>query len=377
MSHVISLLCNGPFNGTTAASVMMMHLINPVPDIHEQNKSLPIAIQSVLDMAMAKNPDDRYHSVGEFAKAIQAATTGVHKKLSMHAVTAAAAKLSTNTSPPKTPLPQPRQNDTGPAQSAELNGNTPPSSPEILKNQATMPPRAEALSSKPGRVLRSFTPLPDQLQLKRVSIPQWLWVFSIVIVFALSLTVVQWFRGGFPFSLLTPTPEGSQGTASSLTLGKADKLAFLNGSNIWISNLDGSDLIQLTTDGEKKSHLHWSTEGDSVIYTSGNCLNSVSLDTKQVLTLTCFSGTTINSFDISPDGQNAAIGLGQSDLYLLPYSQLFHLNRSSRPEDLLTLAQCSYYSPYHVQDTLKAINWSLMMDRWCWSRPRMGLIGTR
>ena len=41
------MLCGEvPFSGTTAASVMMMHLVNPVPQILEKNKTLPTAIQS-------------------------------------------------------------------------------------------------------------------------------------------------------------------------------------------------------------------------------------------------------------------------------------------------------------------------------------------
>src|SRR4030042_582537 len=61
-----------PFSGSTAASVMMMHLMNTVPQIHQQNKTLPLAIQTVLDIARAKNPNDRYQTAGEFAKALQA-----------------------------------------------------------------------------------------------------------------------------------------------------------------------------------------------------------------------------------------------------------------------------------------------------------------
>src|SRR5512136_36957 len=78
-----SLCGTVPYSGTTAASVMMMHLVNPVPQIRDQNKTLPTGIQGVLDIAMAKKPDDRYQSAGEFAKAIQAITTGVHRKLSI------------------------------------------------------------------------------------------------------------------------------------------------------------------------------------------------------------------------------------------------------------------------------------------------------
>jgi serine/threonine-protein kinase len=102
------MLCGSvPFNGTTAASVMMMHLINPVPQIYEQNKSLPVAVQAVLDTAMAKNPGDRYQTVGEFAKALQAVTTGVYKKLPVNDTIAAGirqpGKKPTLIYPPKTP----------------------------------------------------------------------------------------------------------------------------------------------------------------------------------------------------------------------------------------------------------------------------------
>src|SRR4030066_901566 len=86
-----------PFEGTTAASVMMMHLINPVPQIYEHNNTLPIAIQTVLETAMAKNPKDRYQSAGEFARAFQAVITGVHKKISIQNGT------STSTKPPEKP----------------------------------------------------------------------------------------------------------------------------------------------------------------------------------------------------------------------------------------------------------------------------------
>jgi serine/threonine protein kinase len=362
------MLCGSvPFSGATAASVMMMHLINPVPQIHEQNKSLPIAIQTVLDTAMAKNPKDRYQTVGEFAKAIQAVTTGVHKKLPLQNAANTPAKQPTKQSsvvlPTKKPVASTRQSGVAPAKPAQSNGNKPPTALETSKDGAAISNRVDTVSPKLERTITSSLSHPYPLQQKRFPIPQWVWVFSVVIILSLSLTVIQWFRGGFPFSLLTGTSINPESTPSPIILGQADKLAFLNGSNIWVSNLDGTDLEQLTTDGVNKSHLHWSPEGNSVIYTSDNCLNSVDLESKQVLNLTCFLGTSINSFDISPDGQNAALGLGQSDLYLLPYQQLFHLRQTSIPEDLLSLAQCSYYSPYHVEDTLKAINWSLTNEQ--------------
>jgi serine/threonine protein kinase len=354
------MLCGAvPFYGTTAASVMMMHLINPIPQIYDQNKTLPIAVQTVLDTAMAKNPNDRYQTAGEFAKAIQAVTTGVHKRIQLQNVASTAANKQTKQSTlqlSNKQLGSPSQrNNLTPDKLPQSNGNNHPISMEASKGRAAIK--------------------TDPLKQKRRTIPLWAWMISGLVVIVLSLSVFQWSRGGFPFSLLsrsTLNPDNAyiQNSPKApsvlvpLALGQADKLAFLKESNIWVSNLDGSNLVQLTTDGSKKSHLHWSPDGQSIIYTSDNCVNMVGLQTKQVLTLTCVSGVpAITAFDISPDGQKVALGLPQSDLYLLPYSQLFHLRQNSLPEDLPALAECSNYAPYNTGDTLKAVNWSSTDDR--------------
>ncbi len=354
------MLCGSvPFYGTTAASVMMMHLINPIPQIYDQNKTLPIAVQTVLDTAMAKNPNDRYQTAGEFAKAIQAVTTGVHKRIQLQNVASAPVNKQTKQSTlqlSNKQLGSPNQrNNLTPDKLPQVNGNKHPIPMEASKGKA-------AIES-------------DPLKQKRRTIPLWAWMISGLVVLVLSLSVYQWSHGGFPFSLLSRStlnsdnadiqnsPEAPSALAP-LALGQADKLAFLKESDIWVSDLDGSNLVQLSTDGSKKSHLHWSPDGQSIIYTSDNCVNMVGLQTKQVLTLTCVSGVpTITAFDISPDGQKVALGLPQSDLYLLPYSQLFHLRQNSLPEDLPALAQCSYYAPYNTGDTLKAANWSPNDDR--------------
>jgi serine/threonine protein kinase len=371
------MLCGTvPFSGTTAASVMMMHLINPVPQIYDQNKTLPIAIQTVLDTAMAKNPKDRYQTAGEFAKALQAVTTGVHKKLQIQNIVDTPKKQpikhTTLQLIPKKPASIDKKSNITPAKLPQLNGNKPPIPEETSKDQTATPLRTAASPTQNKIALASSTAQPETLKQKRRTIPLWAWLLSVAVVLVLSLTVFQWSQGGFPFSLLMDSNLNNPNNASvqdnpeapasiiSTALGQADKLAFLKDSNIWASDLDGSDLVQLTSDGDNKSHLHWSPDGQSIIYTSANCLNMVGLLTKQVLTLSCFSGIpSINAFDISPDGQNIALGLAQSDLYLLPYSQLFHLRQTSLPEDLPALAQCSYYAPYKAGDTLKAVNWSM------------------
>ncbi|HEX9090193.1 MAG TPA: hypothetical protein VF831_01830, partial [Anaerolineales bacterium] len=154
------------------------------------------------------------------------------------------------------------------------------------------------------------------------------------------------------------------GSFPPLSLGKADKLAFVNASEIWVSNLDGSSLTQLTSDAEKKTNLNWSPDGQSIIFTTGNCIKMVDLQSKQVRSLTCISGiTVISAFDISSDGQNLALGLENTELYLLPYAQLSTLRPSSVPLDLATLAQCPYYAPYHPAQAFRSVTWSLNDNR--------------
>jgi serine/threonine protein kinase len=368
------MLCGSvPFSGTTAASVMMMHLINTVPQIHEQNKTLPTAIQTVLDIAMAKNPNDRYQTAGEFAKALQAVMTiGLNKqptKTIRPGDTTQTRKRPTLIIPPKKPGVQKDQPNGIDAKREPDSGNKTPVSLKPLKDAATAAPLKDDL------FLPTSTSRPDSSPHQRRIFPVWVWLLGGALVIILSLALIQWARGGFPLSLLpasSPNPIGvitesspvATSSLASITAGHADKVAFLNASDIWVSDLDGRYLTQLTSGAVKKSNLRWTPDGQSVSYTSANCLYLVGLQTKQVLTLACFSGVaSIDAFDISPNGQNIALVLDQSDLYIFPYSQLFRLQPASRPEDLSSLSLCPYHAPFHLSDGIKAVHWSANNDR--------------
>jgi len=62
--------------------------------------------------------------------------------------------------------------------------------------------------------------------------------------------------------------------------GGADKVAFLNAGEIWISNLDGSDLRQVTQDGSAKSNVQWEPDGRLILYRWRNCIKSVDTQVK-------------------------------------------------------------------------------------------------
>jgi serine/threonine protein kinase len=358
------MLCGSvPFFGTTAASVMMMHLVNPVPQIVEHNNTLPTGIQSVLDIALAKNPQDRYQTAGDFARAIQAVTTGVQRRPS------APSEIHTGLTPPArravTVTPSEVTSNANGSRIATTSSPSPVNgtkTPFPLEDTSIEPAAEKSPPSKPS------IKLPSKKRL--LSIPWWGLLIGLIVIILVSLTLILRILGVFPFSSLTNsgTPSNNSQAQNSLTTqtqgsllpGNADKLAFVNSSEIWVSDLDGSNLTRLTSNGDRKANLQWSPDGQSIIFTSKNCINLVGMLTRQVLTLTCFTDvSSITTLDISPDGKQVALGLAESDLYLLPYAQLFNLRQSSLSSDLLPLAQCSKYAPYHTKETLKGLNWSL------------------
>ncbi len=139
-------------------------------------------------------------------------------------------------------------------------------------------------------------------------------------------------------------------------IGGADKVAYLNGNDIWVANLDGSELVQLTEDNTKKSNLQWTLAGDAINYISGKCAFSVKLADKQKEILTCFNFVEyFKSFEISPDGKNIALSL-DNQLYLLPYD-LNLLRGITVRQDLTKIAQCEDFAPY-LRNFVKFPRWS-------------------
>ena len=71
-----------PFDATTAHSMMHMHLNELPPPIRELRPEVPDSVQSVLDGALDKDRNQRFHSAGELALAFKAALQG--ERASLH-----------------------------------------------------------------------------------------------------------------------------------------------------------------------------------------------------------------------------------------------------------------------------------------------------
>ena len=57
-----------PFTGPSPTSIMMKHLQDEAPSVSQERPDLPSGVGRVVQRAMAKRPDDRYHNVGDLVE---------------------------------------------------------------------------------------------------------------------------------------------------------------------------------------------------------------------------------------------------------------------------------------------------------------------
>ena len=74
-----------PFMGPTVESLIHQHLVAPPPLVTLMRSAVPVAVAEAVQRALAKNPADRFASLGEFAVALRAETaTGDENAAATH-----------------------------------------------------------------------------------------------------------------------------------------------------------------------------------------------------------------------------------------------------------------------------------------------------
>jgi serine/threonine protein kinase len=384
---------NTPYQADTPAQVMMMHILEPVPHFGDEETDLPPAFDTVIETAMAKDPDDRYPTAGEMATAIQAAALGVNDTAQLETLvvngatasiqaSAAATVISPPTPPPtsqtgrsiSTPIPTPlpgTKTKTGiPKWVWAIGGlvavtilafiiigggalyfsTRPTATPTMVETEeliivAAQPSPTHTLTETPVPPTNTQSPTDTESPTK-TSPP----TFTSTITFT-------------PEPVLTDTPTPPP---AAPVIGGADKIAFLKENDVWVANVDGSDLVQLTIDGGEKTNIQWSPDGDVIIYISGLCIQSVSIDVGRIENIACFEYVgTFDAFQISPDGQQAAISLNQQ-LYIIPYDT-DRLSQVTYWTDIQEMATCKELAPYSSNTgtafAVKQAIWSNDMQR--------------
>lgn len=65
-----------PFSSDSATSLINAHVDLPIPDIRSVKANIPSVWQEVVSRAMAKDPQDRYASAGDFARDVNEVVSG-------------------------------------------------------------------------------------------------------------------------------------------------------------------------------------------------------------------------------------------------------------------------------------------------------------
>ena len=158
-----------------------------------------------------------------------------------------------------------------------------------------------------------------------------------------------------PAVIVTPTLTATS-QAKAPVIGEADKVAFVNANDVWIMNVDGSQLVQLTNDRANKLNLRWTPDGNSIVYISGKCIKIVDATSGRVDDINCFeSAESVSAFEISPDGKQVAIVI-DFELYIVPYD-LTSLRQVKSRNGLTPLAPCKDITPLNKL-IYQSVRWS-------------------
>ena len=370
-----------PFQSDTPAKIMMMHVLQPVPDIHQARPELPTDCETIITRSMAKKPEDRYSNASELAFALESIT---RSEIGSPFIASSAETMVRSKS---------HQPD---YQMATV----------LTPGETVVQPvkTRQAAAAVPGAI----APKAAKSKLTTFIIP--LVVAGCLVVAGIGGLAFMGQRGSGPLAAMLAPPatstriENTPTSASTITptstqletntpvqtsqslnppvstsdiatetakpeisetptqpaggpiIGGADKVAYLNGNDIWAANLDGSDLVQLTDDNTTKSKLQWSADGQAVNYISGKCVYSVYLQDKRKEILNCFNFVdSVKAFEISPDGKYVAASL-DSQMYILPNDPDLIRSVSVR-DDLTKIAPCKEFAPY-VKNYMNYSHWS-------------------
>lgn len=375
-----------PYQATTPVKVMMMHVLEPVPELASFMSDLPPCLELWFSKLLAKDPDDRFANGKEMIAALQAVVRGeTHPTLTGTPRPTVVRTPQEERKPPErpdadgtrqgTPLPESKKRKRVPRVFAgiitalvlltvvgigylALSSNG-PLNITSRDQQATSPADREAFV---GTAVKLTSDAYNNNQTQEVS----------------SLA-----GGGTPGSEssqstqppqeVTRTVMPTMTTAASATagsalpvIGGADKIAFLNENEIWWVNVDGTNLEQLTSDGAEKHDMSWDPNGERLYYISGRCIWYLEPESGASDYVACFEAAQfLEAFTISPNRERAGISLNR-ELYMIPFNEELLKEARSR-SDLQEMSDCEAISPWMNPDgsarAVLGVHWTNTMEK--------------
>lgn len=279
-----------PYEADTPMAVAIKHITDPVPHILEANPSLPADVDAIIQTAMAKRKEDRFSTAMELVDALRMVGS------------TATTQMRTVKASPKT------------AAAAEKAAAPPARKP--LSIWLILAPilvlgmlgGGYALLSRINRPVETEAPLPVLTQTSAPVTPASAPALSSTTEAPVlpAPTTVPPTR--LPPPTLTPAP------LKPPVLGGADKIAFVANNEIWLMNMDGSNLEQVTFDGAVKTDLQWlAPDYRYLLFISGKIVKYYDSQTGAVDTLANFpSEVSVDAFQVSHDGRRVMIAMSNN-----------------------------------------------------------------
>jgi len=287
---------HAPFEATTPLAMAFKHATEPAPNIIDINPNLPSAIGDVFKKTLEKEPKDRYDTTAEFANNFLEA---------LPADTAPNAKFLTPL-PPRVPMKHDVPTEVPPTPA--------PASPSKIRN----------------RMIAGFIGLA-------------IIGFSLWGVFGRGQT-----NASPPMpttaatSTILPSPTTAPPTVTATVaptedviieptdipvdpgIGGANRIALTTNREVFLMDIDGGGITQLTNTNIPKFDLQWLPGGKELLYGEGKCIYTVNTEDAQPVPekLGCFTGEPFEGFRVSPDGSHVVISI-ERRLIVLPFDREF------------------------------------------------------
>lgn len=357
-----------PYQATTPMAVVIKQITEPIPHILDTTPNLPPAIEAVIEKAMAKNPAERFSSAGELSTALAAVASGQNAVEAFKTATITATRIAaarTQAVPGKTRIGQPGTIRTKgfsiPLPLFIIAGMLglclllvvligvlnycPPAGPWPLPPWCPGSTISWPFSAPPQPVAITLTDTPAPTVTTEPIVP--------------TSPTVQASPTLPPTSEpLTAAPSASAVPVATASPGGADKVAFIAANEVWLMNIDGSDLHVLTNDKAPKTSLQWIPTTNSLVFISGTNVNTINADTGQFDTIASFRyAAFLDVFRISPDGKQVAISLNR-EMYIVPFD-LAKLKAARGKDGLIAMKGClSYTGNTDAAIHLRKFRWS-------------------
>ncbi|HEX2992270.1 MAG TPA: hypothetical protein VHO49_16405, partial [Anaerolineales bacterium] len=277
------------YEADTPMAVAIKHITDPVPHILIANPKLPFGMDAIIQKAMAKDKNDRYSTAVELVNALRDLGRSIPTQMQA-----------------KIPVPQEET---------------------AVSRKAVIPPRrafSPMLVIVPAVVMAALAGGFFVFNGRDNQVP----TEAPVIGTSTSAPIPT--QTPVPTSLPTETPVPVMPTDAAPVptetlsapllpvLGGADKIAFVANNEVWLMNVDGSDLRQLTTDGAAKNDLQW-IDANTLLFLSGKIIKYYKLDIDSVETLTSFpSAVSLDAFQVSHDGSQVIIAMS-NEVFVVPF----------------------------------------------------------